>query len=199
MTDRVLFVATGNPHKLVEIRTALAPLGYEVKASDDLPEVVEDRPDFRGNALKKAQSAAAHLGHPALSDDSGLVVPALDGAPGVYSARFAGPGATDAENNALLIARLEEQGALEPEAAFVCVMVLVAPDGAVIAEAEGRVEGVLRWPPKGTGGFGYDPLFFHPESGCRFSELTRDEKNAVSHRGQALRGLVAQLQDASHD
>ena len=191
-----LVVATTNRHKAEEIRAALAPHGWAVESPEGLPEVEEDGATFEANALLKAAAAARVLGRPALADDSGLVVPVLGGAPGVHSARFAGPGATDGENNALLVARLEALGAHEPSAAFVCAMVVAAPDGRVLARAEGRVDGLLRWPARGAGGFGYDPLFFHPGSGCRFSELTREAKNAVSHRGEALRALIRSLGDA---
>jgi XTP/dITP diphosphohydrolase len=193
MSGAPLFVATTNAHKAAEIAAILAPTGLGVVRAPALPEVVEDGATFRDNALLKARAAAAALGAPALADDSGLEVEALGGAPGVHSARFAGPRATDAENNALLVKRLEALGLEASPAAFVCHVVVAAPDGRVIAEAEGRVEGVIRWPPRGEGGFGYDPLFFHPPSGCRLAELTPQQKNALSHRGQALRRLARRL------
>jgi XTP/dITP diphosphohydrolase len=187
---RVVF-ATTNAHKVAEAQGILSPLGIVVeRPSRALPEVVEDAPDFAGNAAKKARSAAAFLGVPALAEDSGLVVPALHGEPGVFSARYAGPGATDATNNARLIARAEAAGLSDPEAFFVCHAVLAAPDGRVLAEAEGRVEGVLRWPGRGVRGFGYDPLFHHPGTGKRLAEMDDVEKHALSHRGQALRALA---------
>lgn len=191
-----LVVATTNRHKVEEIRSTLAPYGWDVVAGAGLPEVVEDGATFRANAVLKAASAARHLGEPALADDSGLVVPALGGAPGIHSARFAGPDATDDANNTLLVERLEALGLKDVPASFVCAMVVAAPDGRVLAEAEGRVDGLLCWPAQGASGFGYDPLFFHPPSGRRFSELSREGKNAVSHRGQALRFLVVALGDA---
>ena len=190
--DRI-YVATTNDHKAQEIRAILAPLGIEVLRPEGLADVVEDGTTFRANALIKARAAAAALGTPALADDSGLVVDILDGEPGVHSARYAGEGATDAMNNARLIAELEARGAVDPTAAFVCHIVIAAPDGEVLAEADGRVEGVIRWPALGEGGFGYDPLFFHPPSDCRLSELPPEGKNALSHRGNALRALAAQL------
>lgn len=188
-----LYVATGNAHKAREIEQILAPLGWEVRVPDDLPPVVEDGATFRENAIKKAASAAAHLDAPALADDSGICVEVLHGAPGIHSARYAGEGATDTENNAHLIAALEALGVEEPAAAFVCHVVVVRPDGSVMVEAEGRVEGILRWPALGAGGFGYDPLFFHPPSDVRLSELAPEAKNALSHRGQALRQLAERL------
>jgi XTP/dITP diphosphohydrolase len=188
-----LYVATGNAHKAREIEQILAPLGWDVRVPAGLPPVVEDGATFRDNAILKAASAAAHLGEPALADDSGICVEALDGAPGIHSARYAGEGSSDAENNARLIRELEALGVEEPAAAFVCHVVIVRPDGSVMVEAEGRVEGILRWPALGDGGFGYDPLFFHPPSGVRLSELSATTKNALSHRGQALRALAARL------
>ena len=191
--SEVIYVATKNTHKVEEIRAILAPLGYEARIPDDLEDVEETGETFRDNALLKARAAAKALGAPALADDSGLAVDILDGAPGVYSARYAGPGATDQDNNRLLIETLAALGVDDPNAAFICYVVLVDPDGSVIAEAEGRVEGVIRWPAKGGGGFGYDPLFHHPQSGCRLSELTPEQKNALSHRGNALRALAEKL------
>jgi XTP/dITP diphosphohydrolase len=183
--------ATTNAHKVAEARGILAAVGIEVTRPERmLPEVEEDAPTFAGNAAKKARSAAAFLGVPALAEDSGLVVPALGGEPGVYSARYAGSGATDATNNARLIARAEAAGLVDPEAFFVCHAVLAAPDGRVLAEAEGRVSGLLRWPGRGARGFGYDPLFHHPPTGKRLAEMDDVTKHDVSHRGQALRALA---------
>ena len=197
MSNRRLVAATGNAGKLREIIQILGALGFDVEHPDDLPDVVEDGVTFQANARKKAREIAAHVDAWAIADDSGLEVPCLDGAPGVYSARYAGPDATADDNNEKLVAALVAGGEREPEAAFVCHVVVARPDGSVVAEAEGRVEGVLRWPAQGSGGFGYDPLFFHPPSGRRFSELTSEEKNAVSHRGQALRALAAALDGLS--
>ena len=194
-----LYVATGNAHKAREIEQILAPYGWDVTVPDGLPHVEEDGSTFRANAILKAASAARHLGAPALADDSGICVEVLDGAPGIHSARYAGEDSTDTANNARLIRELEALGAQEPAAAFVCHVVVVRPDGSVLAEAEGRVEGVLRWPALGDGGFGYDPLFFHPPSGVRLSELAPEAKNALSHRGQALRRLAEVLGRADRD
>ena len=193
MIDGTVYVATTNAHKAGEIAAILAPTGLDVQPAPEMPDVVEDGVTFRDNAILKARAAAAALGAPCLADDSGLAVEVLDGQPGVHSARYAGEDATDQDNNALLIERLEALGATDPAAAFVCAVVIAMPDGTLVAEAEGRVEGVIRWPGLGDGGFGYDPLFFHPPSGCRLSELTPEAKNAVSHRGEALRKLAASL------
>lgn len=190
---RVVF-ATTNRHKVEEARGILGPLGIEVALPERaLPAVEEDGDTFAANAAKKARSAAAFLGVPALAEDSGLVVPALGGEPGVLSARYAGPGATDASNNARLVERAQAARLVDPPCRFVCHAVLAAPDGQVLAEAEGRIEGVLRWPGVGARGFGYDPLFHHPPSGGRLAELSDAQKHAVSHRGQALRALAAVL------
>jgi XTP/dITP diphosphohydrolase len=186
-------LATTNRHKAEEIRAILEGSGIEVVVPDGLPTVVETGDTFAENAYRKAWSAARHLGMPALADDSGLVVEALGGAPGVRSARYAGPEADAARNNALLVERLEALGASDPPAAFVCHAVVVDPEGQTVAEAEGRVEGVIRWPGAGRAGFGYDPLFHHPPSGRRFAELRPEEKNAISHRGRALRALARRL------
>ena len=193
LAEGPLWVATTNEHKAQEIAAILAPLGIEVRRPEHLDEVIEDGETFADNARLKARAAAAALGAPALADDSGLCVEVLDGAPGVHSARYAGPEATDADNNALLVERLSAMGAVDPAAAFVCHLTIAGPDGELLLEADGRVEGMIRWPEAGGGGFGYDPLFFHPPSGCRLSELSPEAKNAVSHRGRALRALADQL------
>jgi XTP/dITP diphosphohydrolase len=199
---RSLLLATTNAHKAREIAAILRPFGFEVEAPRALPEVVEDGETFLENAVKKAAAAADALGRPVLADDSGLVVGALGGEPGVRSARYAGPHATDEQNNARLIAELARRGLLDPPATFVCAAVLVAPGRRVLASAEGRVEGVIRVPPRGANGFGYDPLFHHvgpehPAPGVRFGELSPAEKDAVSHRGRAFRALGARLRELS--
>lgn len=193
MGHRSIAVATTNPHKAREMTRILEPFGIGIVVPPALPPVEEDETTFSANARKKARGAAAHLDRPALADDSGLEVAALGGEPGIRSARYAGPDATTEENNALLVERLQAQGLEDPAAVFVCHAVLAAPNGRILAEATGRVEGVLRWPGRGTGGFGYDPLFHHPPSGRRFSQLAPEEKDAVSHRGRALRRLAEML------
>ncbi|MFM8387085.1 MAG: non-canonical purine NTP pyrophosphatase [Planctomycetia bacterium] len=191
-----LVMATTNAHKRAEAQAILAPLGIEVLAPPrPLPEVDEDAPTFAGNAAKKARSGAAALGLPVLADDSGLVVDALGGEPGVRSARYAGEGAGDEANNALLVQRLAALGVVDPPARFVCCVALALPDGTLLAQAEGHVEGVVRWPGRGAHGFGYDPLFHHPPSGCRLAEMEPGAKNALSHRGAALRALAAILRE----
>jgi XTP/dITP diphosphohydrolase len=196
-----LVLATTNRHKAREIAAILSPLGIDVDVPASLPPVVEDGETFLDNATKKAASAAAATGRRAIADDSGIVVPALGGAPGVHSARYAGPAARDEENVAKLLAACAANGLVDPAAAFVCAAVCCEPGGAVVASAEGRVEGVVRGPPWGRYGFGYDPVFHHvgpshPAPGVRFAELEPTEKDAISHRGIAFRALAALLLDA---
>ncbi len=197
-----VLLATTNRHKAREIAAILAPFGLEVEVPASLPPVVEDGETFAQNAYLKAASAAKATGRPAIADDSGIAVAALGGAPGVRSARYAGEDATDAMNTAKLLAELEARGLVDPAAAFVCHAILVAPDGRVLARAEGRVEGVVRGPPRGTNGFGYDPVFhhvgpLHPPPGARFSELSPADKDRISHRGQAFRALAAAVVEAT--
>ncbi len=193
-----LLLATTNRHKAREIAAILAPYGIDVEVPPALPPVVEDGETFEANAYKKALSAARATGRVAAADDSGLAVAALGGAPGVHSARYAGDGATDEANTAKLLAEVARRGLVDPAAAFVCHAVVVAPDGTVVARAEARVEGVVRGPPRGGNGFGYDPVFHlisarYPAPGVRFAELPPAEKDAISHRGQAFRALGAAL------
>jgi XTP/dITP diphosphohydrolase len=191
-------LATTNRHKAREIASILAPYGIDVEVPAALPPVVEDGATFAENAYAKAASAARATGRPALADDSGIAVRDLAGEPGVRSARYAGEGASDEANTARLLAEIEARGLTDPAAAFVCHAVLVAPDGRVLARAEERVEGVVRGPPRGGNGFGYDPVFHFrgpgaPPEGCRFAELSPTAKDAVSHRGRAFRALAVAL------
>lgn len=194
-----LLLATTNRHKLEELSHLLAPLGVTLKLPGDvgrLPEVSEDRPDFAGNARKKALSGAQASGLWTLADDSGLEVEALAGAPGVLSARFSGADATDAQNNEKLLAELAD-GSCDRGARFVCALCLAHP-GMVAAEIAGTARGEILNVSRGTGGFGYDPLFLftepgHYATGKTFAELTEAEKSEVSHRGRALRALAKKL------
>lgn len=187
-----LIVATRNAGKLKEIRRLLETENIKVLGLDQFPdiaEVEEDGDTFAANAQKKAQAVALATGLACLADDSGLTVAALGGQPGVHSARFSGPGATDASNNRKLVDAL---GLFPPEdrqAAFCCVMALCLP-GQPTRFFEGRVEGVILYSEQGQGGFGYDPLFWLPEFDCTMAELPIDVKNRISHRGQALRQVV---------
>nr|WP_320115611.1 XTP/dITP diphosphatase [uncultured Desulfuromonas sp.] len=190
-----LVVATQNQGKLTEIRRVLADSGIEVvgmDAFDDLTPAEEDGATFADNAHKKALAIARQTGRLCLADDSGLVVAALDGRPGVYSARYAGVDATDAQNNALLVKDLAGVSEEQRQAAFCCVMALCSPDDDCQL-FEGRIEGRILEQAKGQGGFGYDPLFFVESHGCTMAELPLDEKNRISHRGQALQKVVVVL------
>ncbi|MFB8377278.1 XTP/dITP diphosphatase [Paenibacillus taichungensis] len=199
----IIIVATRNAGKVREFAHAFAPLGKEVKSMFDfpeLPDVVEDGVTFAENAWKKAKTVGDALGLPVLADDSGLCVDLLDGDPGVYSARYAGEGATDAKNNAKLLEALEslksgedtEQPLLSP-ASFVCALVLYDPATGHKYEAEGTAKGWITAEAAGGGGFGYDPLFYVPEYEMTMAELTLEQKQAISHRGNALRALVSSL------
>ncbi|MCB9554978.1 MAG: XTP/dITP diphosphatase [Deltaproteobacteria bacterium] len=191
-----LLFATANANKVRELKQLLAKSAIELLSSDDvggLAPVEEDGTSFAENALKKARAAAEQTGYPAIADDSGLQVDALGGRPGVHSARYAGPNATDQQRNEKLLGELAELGEVERGARFVCAIALVYPDGRhVVVEDECR--GQILEAPAGTGGFGYDPLFFVPELGCTFAEAEASLKNQLSHRGRALRQLVKLLE-----
>jgi XTP/dITP diphosphohydrolase len=185
-----LWCATGNARKLREFQLAAAEAGIEIEGLPDfkqIPECVEDGATFAENAILKARHYAPYAPGPVFADDSGLVVDALDGAPGVYSARFTGPHATDEQNNQLLLERL--RGVNNRRARFVCVIALVEV-GEVRGLYEGAVEGEMLEAPRGPGGFGYDPLFYYPPFGRTFGEATEEQKLAVSHRGQAFRKML---------
>lgn len=184
-----LVIATRNQGKLKEIRRLLEGTGIVVRgleSFDNLPDVEEDGATFADNARKKAETIAALTGLPTLADDSGLEVAALDGAPGVHSARYAGPGASDADNNAKLLAALEKVPEAARQGAFCCAMALARP-GRETQLFFGRVEGRILRELRGRGGFGYDPLFLVREFGQTMAELPLETKNRISHRGQALR------------
>jgi XTP/dITP diphosphohydrolase len=189
-----LVLASGNAGKLREFRRLLSPLGIDVIAQSDLgiPEADEPHVTFVENALAKARHASAHAQLPALADDSGICVRALGGAPGVQSARYAGEPRSDARNNARLIAAL--QGIADRRAHYACLLVLVrhADDPEPII-AEGDWHGTIIDAPRGDGGFGYDPHFLDPSTGLTGAELPLERKNALSHRGRALRALIAKL------
>lgn len=192
-----LVVATTNPGKLREIQEALDLPGLAIVSLAEFPgapEVIEDGETFLDNALKKALAIAQYTGKPALADDSGLCVDALGGAPGVFSARYAGEGATDESNNQKLLAALAGVPRERRTARFVCVIAVAVPDGAAIF-SEGTAEGLVLEEPRGEGGFGYDPLFHSPELGAGFGEVTGGDKLKVSHRGRALRELSLKLAD----
>ena len=193
MTQR-LILASNNKGKLKEFNELLSTVGFAVHAQGeyDVPEADEPFHTFVENALQKARHASRLTGLPALADDSGVCVNALGGAPGVYSARFAGEPKSDARNNEKMIAELAKHE--DKSAYYYCVLVFVrhADDPQPII-ADGRWNGVMIDTPRGEGGFGYDPYFFIPSLGKCAAELAPEEKNALSHRGQALRALVEKL------
>lgn len=187
-----LVIATRNQGKLKEIRRLLAEVQVEVVGLDafaDLPEVLEDGDTFEANARKKAQTVARLTGRTTLADDSGLVVAALKGEPGVHSARYAGEQAGDSDNNEKLLSALHGVPLSERQAAFHCVMALCWPDG-TCSTFNGEVSGLILESPRGAGGFGYDPLFLVREYGKTMAELPLEVKNRISHRGQALRKVL---------
>ena len=195
-----LWIASGNAKKRVELTRLLEPLGYRLRLQSELPdppEVVEDQPDFAGNAELKAVALARAVGGAAIGDDSGLCVDALDGRPGVLSARYAGPGASDADRVSRLLAELAGVPPARRTARFVCHICLADATGAVLARFERACEGRIAETPAGGGGFGYDPVFVAAGSDGRrtFAELTAEEKDRISHRGQALRELRDHLLD----
>ena len=190
-----LVLASNNAKKVEELAALLAPLGIEVISQGALgiPEAEEPHATFVENALAKARHASAHAGLPAIADDSGLCVAALGGAPGVLSARYAGEPKSDARNNALLIERL--QGVEDRSAHFYSALVLVRhADDPQPLIADGEWHGVILDAPRGEGGFGYDPLFWLPELEQSAAELDAQLKNALSHRGAAMRHLLARLE-----
>lgn len=190
-----LIVATRNKGKLLEIRKILEGVDgtiYSLEDFPDLPEIEEDGATFEQNAVKKASTVARLTGLPALADDSGLVVDYLGGRPGVYSARYAGPDATDAMNNERLLGELHGVPRERRGAAFHCVIALCQSDGSYATFA-GELRGVILDAPRGTGGFGYDPLFLVEEEGLTLAELPLERKNSLSHRGKALDKLKGKL------
>ena len=181
-----IVIATRNKGKTAEIRDMLTDFPVHIKNLDDfgpIPEIEEDGETFDDNAYKKASVTARILGMPALADDSGLMVEALDGAPGVYSARYAGDKANDQQRCEKLLK--EMQGKTNRKAAFECVISIAVPTGPALTY-EARCEGLIAEKPYGNNGFGYDSVFFFPLLKKTFAELTRVEKSRVSHRGKAL-------------
>ncbi len=189
----MLVLATKNQGKLREFKELLKDFPVEIRSLADfgpIPEVVEDGATFDDNAYKKAAFTAKCLGIPAIADDSGLVVEALDGAPGVYSARYAGEKASDDDNIDKLLKEMESVD--HRRAAFQCVISLAVPSGPALTY-EGRCEGEILRERKGEGGFGYDPVFYYPPLDGTFAEIPLAEKNKISHRGKALAELAAEF------
>lgn len=195
MGAKRLVIASGNRNKIEEIRDLTKGLGLEVVGIHDLgdfPPVIEDGATFRDNARKKALETARLVQELVLADDSGLEVDALGGAPGVYSARYAGVDGDDEANNRLLLHKLEGIPLEQRGAQFRCVMALAAPTGEV-EYSEGICRGIITFEPRGNSGFGYDPLFLVPECGKTFAELGPEIKNTISHRSMAMAGMLKLL------
>ena len=189
----ILVLATRNEGKVKELRRVLSDFDLDLRSLNDfgpIPEAVEDGETFEENAYKKAIFTAKVLGLPAISDDSGLVVAALDGAPGVYSARYAGENATDQDNINKLLKEMAGQD--DRRAAFHCVISIAVPSGPALTY-EGKCEGTITSKPAGNDGFGYDPVFFSPELGKTFAESTIEENNKISHRGRALGEIATEF------
>lgn len=190
-----LLIATGNKNKVRELQKMLNSEKWQVKSLKDFPDIVipeENAPDFLGNAFIKAEAAAKQTGLLTLADDSGLVVDALNGAPGVFSARYAGEGHNDNANNKKLLKELGNLPLNKRTARFVCCIALVFPNGERFS-AEGICEGKIGFKETGNEGFGYDPLFIVEGLNKTMSQLTLEEKNSVSHRGKALNEILTKL------
>lgn len=193
-----VILATRNQGKIREFQKRLSEIGWEaVPISDiaDIPEPEETGTTFRENALQKARYYAEAVNLPTLSDDSGIIADILENEPGIYSARYAGVHGDDAANNQKLIEALRPYRGEARRGHYMCVVAIVWPDGREIT-AEGRCNGIIRDFYKGTGGFGYDPLFYLPEFGKTMAELSMEEKNKISHRGKAVDAILKKLKEA---
>jgi len=191
--DRPLVLATKNRGKVSEFKDLFKGFDFGVKSLNDfgpIPPVIEDGETFEDNAVKKAQFTAKVLGLPAIADDSGLTVKALRGEPGVFSARYAGEGATDEANNIKLLRAMK--GIEQREAAFICILAIAVPRGPALIY-EGTCEGLITQEIIGTQGFGYDPIFYYPPLNKTFAQMSAAEKNGVSHRGRAIAELKGEL------
>jgi XTP/dITP diphosphohydrolase len=201
---RSLLLGTRNPGKVIEITSILADSGWSFSSLQEFPEVGEAEENFvtfAENAIAKAQFYASATGLCALADDSGLEVAALGGAPGVFSARYAGKGASDADRRALLLSELAKTGDTDRRARFIAVVAIATPSGEVLNVSEGICEGVITFAPRGTGGFGYDPLFIPDGHAQTFAELSDTIKNQISHRARALmltKQFLSQLDHPRH-
>lgn len=196
-----ILLATRNEGKVEEMRSLVRDLSVELLSLRDVagaPNVLEDGDTFEENALKKAREIAYATGLTTLADDSGLCVDALDGRPGILSARYAGTTASDEEKCARILEEMSGVPDGRRSARFVCVLALVSPQGEERL-FRGECRGWIAREPRGTGGFGYDPIFYHEESGRTFAEMERESKNAVSHRGRALRQFAAYLRTHAED
>ncbi|HTR47833.1 MAG TPA: RdgB/HAM1 family non-canonical purine NTP pyrophosphatase [Verrucomicrobiae bacterium] len=190
-----ILLASSNPGKLGEYQELATGTGLEISLMaqfSELPRFEESAPTFAENAAGKALHYSRFTKEPVLADDSGLVVPGLGGAPGVQSARYAGPSATDSDRVEKLLHEMEGEEGEQRRAHFVCV-IAVAHEGRALVIASDRADGVIAKAPSGLNGFGYDPIFYVPEKGCTYAELPSQEKNRVSHRGRAFRKIAELL------
>ena len=193
-------LASRNPHKLVEIRQITDKFGFELVLQSELGvdiDVEETGTTFEENSLQKARAIMEATGLPALADDSGIAVEALNGEPGVYSARYGEPGMTDHDRMMLLLKNAEAIPDGQRQAKFVCVITFITPAGEII-QARGEIHGELTREPRGENGFGYDPIFYYPPFGQTTAEIPAEQKNAVSHRGNALRIFNEKLKEAGY-
>ncbi|KMJ56957.1 nucleoside-triphosphate diphosphatase [Bacillus sp. LL01] len=192
MTD--IIIATNNPGKVKDFEVILEPKGFQVKSLadfPDIPEVEETGSTFEENALLKAEAVSVHLGKIVLADDSGLEVDALNGEPGVYSARYAGMGKDDGENIHKVLSKLQEVPEEKRSARFVCVLAVVDPEGEKFT-VRGTCEGTIAFEPAGQNGFGYDPIFYVKEKQKTMAQLSKEEKSEISHRANAICQLTNQ-------
>ena len=193
MRDLSIVLATRNEGKVREFRELFSGVDINIKSLKDfgpIPDIIEDGATFEDNAYKKAYFTAKVLGFPAFADDSGLVVEELNGEPGVYSARYAGDGATDIDNNIKLVKAMD--GKANRKAAFQTVLAIAVPGGPALIY-EGRCEGEILDEVRGEYGFGYDPLFYYPQLKKTFAQMSQEEKNSISHRGKAMSELVSEI------
>lgn len=198
--DKLIF-ATGNAGKMKEIREILGREGLEIlsqKEAGIVNDAEENGSTFEENALIKARAVAAETDALVLADDSGLEIDYLNGEPGIYSARYLGEDTPYAIKNQKLLERMQDVPEEKRTARFVCAIAAVLPDGRELT-TRGTIEGIIGYEVRGEGGFGYDPIFFVPEFGCSTAELTMEQKNAVSHRGKALRAMKEKLEVAEND
>ncbi|MFW6294138.1 MAG: XTP/dITP diphosphatase [Halanaerobium sp.] len=191
-----IIIGSGNQHKIEEIKAFFADLDLKFEGLDselELPEVIEDGESYKENALKKARQRAEELNEVVLADDSGLSVDYLDGAPGIYSARFGGEDLDDREKYLKILKLLEGQPDSNRKAAFISVIALVDPFRNLEITVEGKCRGIIAREPAGENGFGYDPIFYLPEYGKTMAQISQVEKNKISHRGRALQKMKREI------
>ncbi len=194
-----IVIGSGNQHKIEEIKSFFADLDFNFEGLDpelELPEVIEDGKSYKENALKKARQRARELNAIVLADDSGLSVDYLDGAPGIYSARFGGEDLNDEQKYLKVLKLLDGQPESKRKAAFISVIALVDPFNKIEITVEGKCEGIIAEEPAGENGFGYDPIFYLPEYDKTMAQISQSEKNKISHRGRALQKMKMRLKES---